>query len=90
MVLSNVLVPSGRQFKSQGLIGQDALQPFGQVVTESPYAQVGTGLGLPIVISLVELHGGRFAIDSAPNMGTTVTLILPRRQPPSGSTAQPA
>ena len=23
-----------------------ALQPFGQVVTESPYAQVGTGLGL--------------------------------------------
>lgn len=67
-----------------------ALQPFGQVTTESPYAQVGTGLGLPIVISLVELHGGGFAIDSAPNRGTTVTLILPRRQPPSGSTAQPA
>jgi two-component system cell cycle sensor histidine kinase PleC len=67
-----------------------ALQPFGQVVTESPYAQVGTGLGLPIVISLVELHGGRFAIDSAPNMGTTVTLVLPRQRPVPDLPSQPA
>lgn len=58
-----------------------ALQPFGQVVTESPYAQVGTGLGLPIVVSLVELHGGEFAIDSTPNVGTRVTVRLPRQQP---------
>lgn len=58
-----------------------ALQPFGQVVTESPYAQVGTGLGLPIVVSLVELHGGEFEIDSTPNVGTRVTVRLPRQQP---------
>lgn len=55
-----------------------ALQPFGQVVTESPYAQVGTGLGLPIVVSLVELHGGCFAIESSPNVGTRVTIHLPK------------
>lgn len=59
-----------------------ALQPFGQVVTESPYAQVGTGLGLPIVVSLVELHGGRFDISSTPNVGTRVTVRLPRQQNP--------
>lgn len=57
-----------------------ALQPFGQVVTESPYAQVGTGLGLPIVVSLVELHNGRFSIHSLPNVGTRVTIRLPKRQ----------
>ncbi|MBK8160171.1 MAG: hypothetical protein IPK59_15850 [Rhodospirillaceae bacterium] len=55
-----------------------ALQPFGQVATESPYAQVGTGLGLPIVASLVELHGGKLDIQSVPNVGTTITLTLPK------------
>ena len=57
-----------------------ALQPFGQVVTESPYAQVGTGLGLPIVVSLIELHNGRFSIQSHPNVGTRVTIRLPKQQ----------
>ncbi len=55
-----------------------ALQPFGQVPTDSPYAQVGTGLGLPIVESLVKLHGGRIDIQSTPNVGTTVTLTIPK------------
>jgi signal transduction histidine kinase len=55
-----------------------ALQPFGQVATDSPYAQVGTGLGLPIVESLVKLHGGRLDINSTPNVGTTATLTLPK------------
>ncbi len=55
-----------------------ALQPFGQVPTDSPYAQIGTGLGLPIVDSLVKLHGGKLDIQSTPNVGTTVTLILPK------------
>ena len=55
-----------------------ALQPFGQVPTDSPYAQVGTGLGLPIVDSLVKLHGGKLDIQSTPNVGTTVTLTIPK------------
>jgi signal transduction histidine kinase len=29
------------------------------------------------VRALVELHGGRVLIDSAPNEGTTVTCIFP-------------
>jgi signal transduction histidine kinase len=37
----------------------------------------GLGVGLSIVRALVELHGGRVLIDSAPNEGTTVTCIFP-------------
>ncbi len=37
----------------------------------------GMGLGLSIVKSFVELHGGRVLIDSALGEGTTVTCIFP-------------
>ncbi|RNJ51325.1 ATP-binding protein [Methylocystis hirsuta] len=37
----------------------------------------GVGLGLSIVRALMELHGGRVLIDSAPGEGTTVTCIFP-------------
>ena len=37
----------------------------------------GVGLGLSIVKSFAELHGGRVLIDSAPGEGTTVTCIFP-------------
>jgi len=37
----------------------------------------GAGLGLSVIKSLVELHGGDVALKSAPNEGTTVTVRLP-------------
>lgn len=37
----------------------------------------GTGLGLSVVYGVVERHGGRLAIDSAPGAGTRVTIRLP-------------
>lgn len=37
----------------------------------------GAGLGLSIVRSFVELHGGRVEIDSAPGKGTRATCIFP-------------
>lgn len=37
----------------------------------------GVGLGLPLVRSLVELHGGHVSIESTPEKGTTVTCSFP-------------
>jgi two-component system phosphate regulon sensor histidine kinase PhoR len=38
----------------------------------------GTGLGLTIVRTIVEAHGGHVTLDSAPGRGTTVRVALPR------------
>jgi signal transduction histidine kinase len=40
-------------------------------------AHRGVGLGLSIVRSIVELHGGRVELDSAPGRGTRVTALFP-------------
>jgi signal transduction histidine kinase len=37
----------------------------------------GAGLGLSIVRSFVELHGGKVRIESVPGEGTTVVCIFP-------------
>jgi PAS domain S-box-containing protein len=37
----------------------------------------GTGIGLTIVKSLVEAHGGRVWVDSAENAGSTFSILLP-------------
>lgn len=39
----------------------------------------GAGLGLSIVKSLVDLHGGDMMLDSEPGRGTKVTVRFPER-----------
>jgi len=54
-----------------------ALSPFGQVESSLTRKHQGTGLGLPLVKSLTEAHGGTIEIESAPNIGTTVKVFMP-------------
>jgi signal transduction histidine kinase len=49
----------------------------------------GTGMGLAIVKSLVEAHGGRVSVESAPGAGTIFTITLPRQPRESTLPRQP-
>ncbi|PYJ67794.1 MAG: two-component sensor histidine kinase, partial [Verrucomicrobia bacterium] len=46
---------------------------------ESSRGSDGAGLGLALVKSIVDLHGGSASIQSEPGQGTTVTLVFPNR-----------
>jgi signal transduction histidine kinase len=54
-----------------------ALEPFRQIDNALSRKYEGTGLGLPLTKSLVELHAGTFNIESSPGVGTTITVHLP-------------
>jgi two-component system cell cycle sensor histidine kinase PleC len=47
----------------------------------------GTGLGLPLAKAMLELHGGRLEIESAPGRGTTVLLLFPAERISGGRRA---
>ncbi len=53
------------------------LQPFVQVNSAYTRKQAGTGLGLPLVRILAELHGGYLTLSSTPGSGTLVSIHLP-------------
>jgi PAS domain S-box-containing protein len=54
-----------------------AVSRFGQVASAWSRKHPGTGLGLPLAIGLIELHGGTVAIESRKGIGTNVTIRLP-------------
>jgi signal transduction histidine kinase len=54
------------------------LKPFTQADSSLARRYEGTGLGLPLTKSLVELHNGRLELESTPQKGTTVCAIFPR------------
>jgi two-component system cell cycle sensor histidine kinase PleC len=60
---------------------ETAMVPFGQVQTGRSKQTEGTGLGLPITVALVRMHGGRFDITSEKGKGTRVSVTLPPGNP---------
>jgi two-component system cell cycle sensor histidine kinase PleC len=54
------------------------MQAFGQGSLAHQTAEGGTGLGLPIVQSLVTLHGGTFELRSELRKGTEAVVCLPK------------
>jgi signal transduction histidine kinase len=49
----------------------------------------GAGLGLALVKSFVEMHGGWVALASEPGRGVTVTCHLPAQAPAAGPPPTP-
>jgi signal transduction histidine kinase len=69
-----------------GLSPEDQAQLFTKFFTahhRSPQAGGGTGLGLVITRLLVELHGGRITVSSAPGQGSTFSFSLPALEIPA-------
>ncbi|NNE21971.1 MAG: HAMP domain-containing histidine kinase, partial [Rhizobiales bacterium] len=54
-----------------------AFLPFHQLGSGYDRQSDGTGLGLPMVKSLAELHSAEVCIDTAPGQGTCVSVIFP-------------
>ncbi|PKQ00562.1 MAG: hypothetical protein CVT73_24630, partial [Alphaproteobacteria bacterium HGW-Alphaproteobacteria-12] len=52
-------------------------RPFEQVESQHSKKHKGTGLGLALSRSLVELHGGTLTLESTEGVGTTVSFTLP-------------
>jgi two-component system cell cycle sensor histidine kinase PleC len=61
-----------------------ALRPFAQVQGHLTRTQEGAGLGLPVAMGIVRLHGGALHIDSQPGAGTTAVVTLPGRAAAAG------
>jgi two-component system cell cycle sensor histidine kinase PleC len=55
-------------------------QPFEQIENQHAKTQQGTGLGLALSKSLVEMHGGLLDLKSAPGQGTSASFSLPVQQ----------
>ena len=62
---------------------RDLFEPFVQAPQRLDRAHGGLGLGLAMVRSLVELHGGRASLRSdGPGRGTEAAFVLPCAPPP--------
>jgi heavy metal sensor kinase len=61
-----------------GISAEDQAHIFDRFFRGDPArARGGSGLGLALVQSIVQLHGGRIAVESAPARGTCFRVLLP-------------
>ena len=74
-----------------GIAAEDVARlarPFEQVEGQHSKTTQGTGLGLALTKSLIELHHGELLIESEPGKGTTVSFALPIERPQDHQTQQ--
>ena len=63
---------------SNGLpLGGIVLEKFGQVRVSHMQAYEGTGLGLPLAKTFMEMQGGGLTMESELEVGTKVTIYFP-------------
>src|SRR5207248_229729 len=58
---------------------QRVFEEFGQIEGPIQSKVKGTGLGLPLSKKLAELMGGTIVLRSEPGIGSTFSLVLPKR-----------
>lgn len=84
--VSIAVCDDGRGFDAAEI--KTVLSPFGRIDNAMTKSIPGSGLGLPIVNGLIEMHGGELDVKSTPGKGTCVTLQFPgARTPTSNQTA---
>jgi two-component system cell cycle sensor histidine kinase PleC len=64
-------------------------KPFEQIESQLSKTQQGSGLGLALTKSLVELHQGELDMESEPGKGTTVSFTLLVNQPHGDTQSTP-
>jgi PAS domain S-box-containing protein len=72
-----------------GIAGDDLpllFRPFVQLDSRLSREHRGTGLGLSLVSRILELHGGRVAVESEPGRGSSFTVTFPWS--PAGTAAE--
>lgn len=60
----------------RGMTDEEVSRAFDLFYTTKPSGE-GTGMGLSVVHNIVQNHNGRIEIESAPGLGTRVTVALP-------------
>jgi signal transduction histidine kinase len=64
-----------------GIASENLPRLFDRFWQATKAGRQGAGLGLPITKGIVEAHGGRIWVDSAPGRGSTFSFTIPKASP---------